>query len=160
MAKKHLLKIISLILLVYMLIVVLSLYKYKQNELYLEANNLYTKNAIKTRGNYSKVLNEMSTNSKVFKELSKEGRIRAFEFKGNRSDFPVYSGRNFKKDERKALVGSSIPLVELHGVRYFSYNEKLYEVVGYLGSSKNSILSEEVIIKDTALFSKDKNENI
>lgn len=58
------------------------------------------------------------------------------------------------------MVGSSVPLVELHGVRYFSYNEKLYEVVGYLGSSKNSILSEEVIIKDTALFSKDKNENI
>lgn len=160
MANKNLLKIISLILLVYMLIVVLSLYKYNQNELYLEANNLYTKNAIKTRGNYSKVLNEMSTNSKVFKELSKEGRIRAFEFKGNRSDFPVYSGRNFKKDERKALVGSAVTLVELHGVRYFSYNEKLYEVVGYLGSSKNSILSEEVIIKDTALFSKDKNENI
>ncbi|MEY8458366.1 hypothetical protein [Lactococcus ileimucosae] len=160
MTKKNLLKIISLILLVYMLIAVLSLYKNKQNKIYLEANNLYTKNALKTSGNYSKMLDENSINSKVFKELSEGGHIRALEFKGNRSDFPVYVGRNFKKDERKALVGSTVPLEEHHGVKYFSYNEKLYEVIGYLGSSKDSILSDEVIIKDESLFSKNKNENI
>ncbi|WP_286961919.1 hypothetical protein, partial [Lactococcus sp. UBA7220] len=125
-----------------------------------EANNLYTKNALKTSGSYSKILDEMSINAKVFKVLSEEDHIRAFEFKGNMSDFPVYAGRNFKKDERKALVGSSVPLEEHHGVKYFSYNEKLYEVIGYLGLSKDSILSDEVIIKDEALFSKDKNENI
>ncbi|WP_251711965.1 hypothetical protein [Lactococcus ileimucosae] len=160
MTKKNLLKIISLILLVYMLIAVLSLYKNKQNKIYLEANNLYTKNALKTSGNYSKMLDENSINSKVFKVLSEENHIRALEFKGNRSDFPVYVGRNFKKDERKALVGSTVPLEEHHGVKYFSYNEKLYEVIGYLGSSKDSILSDEVIIKDESLFSKNKNENI
>ncbi|WP_251421653.1 MULTISPECIES: hypothetical protein [Lactococcus] len=160
MTKKSLLKIISLLLLVYMLIAVFSLYKDKQNKIYLEANNLYTKNALKTSGSYSKILDEMSINAKVFKVLSEEDHIRAFEFKGNMSDFPVYAGRNFKKDERKALVGSSVPLEEHHGVKYFSYNEKLYEVIGYLGLSKDSILSDEVIIKDEALFSKDKNENI
>lgn len=160
MTKKNLLKIISLILLVYMLIAVFSLYKHKQNKIYLEANNLYTKNALKTNANYSKIRDEMSSNSKVFKVLSEEEHIRAFEFKGDMSDFPVYAGRNFKKAERKALVGSSVPLEEHHGVKYFSYNEKLYEVIGYLGSSKDSILSDEVIIKDKSLFSKDKNENI
>ncbi|MDN5446616.1 MAG: hypothetical protein L0F86_04415, partial [Lactococcus lactis] len=145
-----------LFVLLYMLTIALFLYREKQVSLYMESNNLYTKNAMKVVGNYKKLLSKYSQPINVFKTIANTDDIRVVSSTTQSLKFPVYAGKNFGKQNQKALVGSAVPIVKISGKSFFDYENKLYEVIGYLGTEKNSLLADKVLLKDDALFASTK----
>lgn len=139
-----------------MLTIALFLYREKQVSLYMESNNLYTKNAMKVVGNYKKLLSKYSQPINVFKTIANTDDIRVVSSTTQSLKFPVYAGKNFGKQNQKALVGSAVPIVKISGKSFFDYENKLYEVIGYLGTEKNSLLADKVLLKDDALFASTK----
>ena len=156
MINKNTVKVSFLFVLLYMLTIALFLYREKQVSLYMESNNLYTKNAMKVVGNYKKLLSKYSQPINVFKTIANTDDIRVVSSTTQSLKFPVYAGKNFGKQNQKALVGSAVPIVKISGKSFFDYENKLYEVIGYLGTEKNSLLADKVILKDDALFASTK----
>ena len=156
MINKNTFKVSFLFVLLYMLTIALFLYREKQVSLYMESNNLYTKNAMKVVGNYKKLLSKYSQPINVFKTIANTDDIRVVSSTTQSLKFPVYAGKNFGKQNQKALVGSAVPIVKISGKSFFDYENKLYEVIGYLGTEKNSLLADKVLLKDDALFASTK----
>ena len=156
MINKNTVKVSFLFVLLYMLTIALFLYREKQVSLYMESNNLYTKNAMKVVGNYKKLLSKYSQPINVFKTIANTDDIRVVSSTTQSLKFPVYAGKNFGKQNQKALVGSAVPIVKISGKSFFDYENKLYEVIGYLGTEKNSLLADKVLLKDDALFASTK----
>lgn len=158
MINKNTVKVSFLFVLLYMLTIALFLYREKQVSLYMESNNLYTKNAMKVVGNYKKLLSKYSQPINVFKTIANTDDIRVVSSTTQSLKFPVYAGKNFGKQNQKALVGSAVPIVKISGKSFFDHENKLYEVIGYLGTEKNSLLADKVLLKDDALFASTKTE--
>lgn len=156
MINKNTVKVSFLFVLLYMLTIALFLYREKQVSLYMESNNLYTKNAMKVVGNYKKLLSKYSQPINVFKTIANTDDIRVVSSTTQSLKFPVYAGKNFGKQNQKALVGSAVSIVKISGKSFFDYENKLYEVIGYLGTEKNSLLADKVLLKDDALFASTK----
>lgn len=137
-------------------------YRNYQNSLYLEVNNLYKKNTEISSSNIGKIDNSYNKDLMIFKDLSGTGDVRAIRISDKNSQFPIYKGRQMTiNDEKIALVGSEVSLKNKHNNMYVKFNGEYYRVIGYLGTKKESLLSNQIILKDDALFdSREKEELI
>lgn len=157
MVKKYIL-LSTLVTITLILAICLLNYSKKQNSFALESNYLYSKESMIINGNVQKILKKNNNKDNVifFKQLE-EDNVRAMtttDFK--KLDIPIYSGKVFKQNGKQALIGSDIPTIKINGKLYYKYRNQMYQVIGYLGAEKNSLLSDNVLLNDIELFS---NEN-
>lgn len=137
-------------------------YKNYQNNLYLEVNNLYKKNTEIISSNIREIDVSHNKDLMIFKDLSGTGDVRAIKISNKSSQFPIYKGKQMTiSDEKIALVGSEVALKNKHNNMYVKFDGEYYRVIGYLGTKKESLLSNQIILKDDALFdSREKEELI
>ena len=150
------------ILFLFLIIISLSalffIYKNYQSDLYLETNNLYQKNTRIIITNIRNI-NFKDKSMWVFKKI--DPSIRLIKTNGGETNFPIYEGRQINKKEQKvALVGSTVPKERKGNNFFFINNNESFQIVGYLGTQKTSLLQNEVIIKDDSLFDNKKEELI
>lgn len=128
-------------------------YKNYQNNLYLEVNNLYKKNTEIISSNIRKIDVSHNKDLMIFKDLSGTGDVRAIKISDKSSQFPIYKGRQMTiNDEKIALVGSEVALKNKDNNMYVKFDGEYFRVIGYLGTKKESLLSNQIILKDDTLF--------
>ncbi|WP_317914117.1 hypothetical protein [Carnobacterium maltaromaticum] len=160
MVKKYIL-LSTLIVITIVLAICLLNYNRKQNYYYLESNDLYSKESTIIKGNIQRILKKNNNKSNVifFKQLEEDNVRTMATTNFKKLDIPIYSGEIFKKNGKQALIGSEVPITETNGKVYYKYGNQKYQVIGYLGTEKDSLLSETVILNDITLFS-DENEKL
>lgn len=128
-------------------------YKNYQNNLYLEVNNLYKKNTEIISSNIREIDVSHNKDLMIFKDLSGTGDVRAIKISDKSSQFPIYKGRQMTiNDEKIALVGSEVALKNKGNNMYVKFDGEYFRVIGYLGTKKESLLSNQIILKDDTLF--------
>jgi len=136
----------------------LNIYSEIQQGITLEGNRLHSAHALLITDSSDQVLSSLTTenvNARVYRSLSPDGRIRAILELGNNSTFlPIHDGRQFSaNDVQAAMVGSDVPVQTVEGESFYEYQGTQYLVVATLGFGERSLLSEDVLIRDRALFS-------
>lgn len=134
---------------------------YKQNQQVLieESNHLYTPKSLVIETTFSDFISNKEIKSRPFRLFSQveneQLNIRAF-YSNDYSywNAPIHNGRFFKKNnESTALVGTNVPIHEVGGIKYFLYNSKKYEVIGYLGKYVPEYFQNSVLLSDNSFFS-------
>lgn len=133
-------------------------YKQTQQVLIEESNNLYTPKSVNIETTFSSFVSNIELKSKPYRLFSQveneQLNIRAF-YSNDYSywNAPIHNGRFFKKNnEFTALVGVDVPTHEIDGIKYFLYNSKKYEVIGYLGKYVPNYFKSSVLLSDNSFF--------
>lgn len=145
------------------ILILLNLHYQLQQDLYvLESNNLKSRENIvfKTKDNldwFNKIENS-NENLWVISERKNEKFVLLNLYSPNIKDIklPISSGKNFKfENSMEALVGKNIQVSNKDNNKYFEYASKKYKVIGTLGISENSPLSNVVLINEVELLRKE-----
>lgn len=146
-----------IILLVTTLSLLLFSYESRHQSLLLEGNKLYSAEAAfvdADSGSVLDALHKLGLDARAFSLSAHYGNVRivaAHDYE--QIPFPVHQGIGLSNSERKeALVGADVPTECINGKDYIVLNGISYEVVGLLGTKPNSVLQEEILIKDDELF--------
>ena len=147
----------SLLFLLAFLAGALRIYDAQQHAIALEGNRLYSTDSFTVTRDARHVLEairEKAPDARVLKDLADGGRTRAV-LAADLSDFdiPVYEGRRFSAEAvGEAIVGADVPVDTRAGRAYVSFDGRDYVVVGRLGLDAESLLAEDTLLSDPALF--------
>ncbi len=140
-------------------------YGSRQRELTLEGNDLYSSERIVVSADIEDLNRRMGGSKPPFvayKRLDGSGRIRAVHSSDPASfPYPLHRGRQFSDaDRRAALVGGNVATRTVGDRDVFDYDGHGYEVVGYLGRAQDSLLQDDVLLVDDALFGRQTEETL
>ncbi|GAA3708067.1 hypothetical protein GCM10022377_22380 [Zhihengliuella alba] len=133
----------------------LSVYNTKQEAITLEGNKLYSTASIRVTGNPREIVRKARTlgpETRIYVQLPGEARVRNLLVDDPTGlNLPLHEGRSFWAGEEKAaIVGAAIPVVDRDGREYFEYDGEIYEVIGRLGAGPDSLLAADVLLSDPA----------
>lgn len=137
----------------------LGTYSLIQKAMSLEGNDLYSNRSVavdETGPNLRSALKTAHADARVFSDLTDDGSIRAVMETGTPDSIPLHAGRQFKdSDARAALVGADVEVANESGQVSYIFAGTSYPVVGYLGLSDNSLISNVVLLKGAPILEAD-----
>jgi hypothetical protein len=146
-----------IVLLAMTLSLLLHSYESRHQALLLEGNRLYGSQAVlvdETPRVLLDSLKELGQNVRVFSLLADYDKVRvvaANDFE--KIPFPIHQGKGFSNDDRReALVGAGVGIEYDNEKPYVTLGSRRYEVVGFLGTRADSVLEQDVLLKDDELF--------
>ncbi|MBB2925535.1 hypothetical protein [Cellulomonas cellasea] len=163
MTPRKALTIGTLLLLLTFLASALGVYDIRQQALELEGNRLYSTESFTAYANAHRILTQATGASgdlRVVKDLTDDGRVRAILAEDyEKLAIPIHAGRTFSsRDHDTALAGSNVALTTRDGVTYYSFEGRDYEVIGRLGLQADSLLAQDIVLNDPALFAAEGDE--
>jgi len=140
-------------------VALLCVYEKTQDDLVLEGSHLQSATSIRVTADFNqieKAFSDKNIRYRAFADLDDAGAVRAMAV-GTAADLdlPIHAPLGeLTPESTGALVGSGVKVSSSARGPIFNHEGREYPVVGYLGRSDKSLLSNDVVILDRALLTK------
>lgn len=137
--------------------IALGMYAQLQRTVALEGNQLYTEDAVLVQAAPADVVTLLSSagaDARIYRSVAENPQARVMlQFGSVSGRLPIHDGRQFSDaDTRAAMVGADVPVKKAGNKSFYPLNGIDYPVVARLGLRSGSLLSGDVLIRDSNYF--------